>query len=286
MAFVLAYYTKRRKQIMKKNFTLFIGLFVTVMAFANSPFQSKLTVSSVGNTNIKVVVDNDRFDRFDNGYNSYENYGNGVVITDLPGGYHTVRVYEDRTERRRGGWGNGKRNRFQDYRLLYTASIFIRPFVHIDIVLNRFGQAEVNEINMKNRRHNDYDRDDDDNDRRRDRNRDNNRDYDRGRGRENDFRGIVAMNVNQYNAVRQTIQRESFDKGKMAIATQVLRDNYVSSAQVKELTMLFAFDDAKLEFAKSAYSKTVDRGSFFMVYDAFSFSSSKERLADYIRNYR
>lgn len=271
---------------MKKNFTLFIGLFATVMVFANPPFQSKLTVSSVGNNNIKVVVDNDRFDRFDDGYNRYENYGNGVVITDLPGGFHTIKVYEDRRERKRGGWGFGRRNRFEDYRLLYTTSVCIRPFVHIDIIINRFGQAEINEINLKNRRHHDDDRDYDDNDRRRDRNWDNNRDYDRDRGRENDFRGIAAMNVNQYNAVRQTIQRESFDKGKMAIATQVLRDNYLSSAQVKELTMLFSFDDAKLEFAKYAYSKTVDRGSFFMVYDAFSFSSSKERLADYIRNYR
>jgi Domain of unknown function (DUF4476) len=271
---------------MKKNFTLFIVLFASVMAFANSPFRSKLTVSSVRNTSIKVVVDNDRFDRFDNGYNSYENSGNGVIITDLPSGYHTVRVYENRAERKRGGWGFGKRNRFEDYRLLYTTSVYIRPFVHINILINRFGQAEVNEINMKNRRHGDYDRDDDDNDRRRDRDWDNNRGFDRGRGREDDFRGVAAMNVNQYNAVRQTIQRESFDKGKMAIAFQVLRDNYVSSAQVKELTMLFAFDDAKLEFAKYAYPKTIDRGSFFMVYDAFSFSSTKERLADYIRNYR
>lgn len=290
---------------MKKISTLLIGFFVTVMAFAGSPFQSKLTVSSVNGNNIKVVVDNDRFDRFDNTYNSFENSGNGVTITDLSSGFHTIKVYEARNERRRGwGFGRKDRNRFEDYRLVYTNSICIRPFVHTDIVINRFGQAEVNEIILKNRRHNDRDWDDDnrrrngDWDRNRDYDQDRNRDFDRGRdrdrdrnrdfdrGREYDGRIDAAMNVNQYNAARQTIQRESFDKGKLAIATQILSNNYITSAQAKELTMLFSFDDAKLAFAKFAYRRTVDKGSFFMIYDVFSFSSSKQELADYIRNYR
>jgi hypothetical protein len=277
---------------MKRISTLIIGFFVTIMAFAGSPFQSKLTISSVNGNNIKVVVDNDRFDRFDNSYNSFENSGNGIVITDLTSGYHTIKVYEVRNERRRGGWGFGRkdRNRFEDYRLVYSNSICIRPFVHTNIVINRFGQAEVNEIIIRNRRHNDRDFDNDD--RRGDRNFDNGRDsdWDRNRdlGRDRDYDGRIdaAMNVNQYNAVRQTIQRESFDRGKLSIATQILSDNYMTSAQAKELTMLFSFDDTKLAFAKYAYRRTVDKGSFFMIYDVFSFSSSKQELADYIRNYR
>jgi hypothetical protein len=269
---------------MKRIFTLMIGLFAATLAFATGPFQNKLTVSSVGNAAIKVVVDEERFDFRDN---SYETNGNEITITDLPGGYHTVKVYEERNERRHGGWGFGKRNRFDNFRLLYTTTICVRPFVHIDIAINRFGEARVNEIPLRNRRHidRDWDRNGDfGNGRGRD-NRDWDRDDDRGRGRD-DFRRIAAMDVNQYNAVRHTIQRESFDRGKLAIATQVLRDNYVTSAQAKELTMLFAFDDAKLEFAKYAYTRTVDRGSFFMLYDVFSFSSTRERLAEYIRNYR
>jgi hypothetical protein len=277
---------------MKRISTLIIGFFVTIMAFAGSPFQSKLTISSVNGNNIKVVVDNDRFDRFDNSYNSFENSGNGIVITDLTSGYHAIKVYEVRNERRRGGWGFGRkdRNRFEDYRLVYSNSICIRPFVHTNIVINRFGQAEVNEIIIRKRRHNDRDFDNDD--RRGDRNFDNGRDsdWDRnrdfGRGRDYDGRIDAAMNVNQYNAVRQTIQRESFDRGKLSIATQILSDNYMTSAQAKELTMLFSFDDTKLAFAKYAYRRTVDKGSFFMIYDVFSFSSSKQELADYIRNYR
>lgn len=277
---------------MKRISTLIIGFFVTIMAFAGSPFQSKLTISSVNGNNIKVVIDNDQFDRFDNSYNSFENSVNGITITDLSSGYHTIKVYEARKERRRGGWGFGRRDRsrFEDYRLVYSNSICIRPFVHTDIVINRFGEAVINEIFLKNRRHNDRDFDNDD--RRRDRGFDNgrDRDWDRnrdfGRGRDYDGRIDAAMNVNQYNAARQTIQRESFDRGKLSIATQILSDNYITSAQAKELTMLFSFDDAKLAFAKFAYRRTVDKGSFFMIYDVFSFSSSKQELADYIRNYR
>jgi Domain of unknown function (DUF4476) len=283
---------------MKRISTLIIGFFVTIMAFAGSPFQSKLTISSANGNNIKVVVDNDQFDRFDNSYNSFENSVNGITITDLSNGYHTIKVYEARSERRRGGWGFGRRdrNRFEDYRLVYSNSICIRPFVHTNIVIDRFGEAEVSEILIKHRRHNDRDFDEDDRygdrdwDRNRDFDRNRDRDWDRnrdfGRGREFEGRIDAAMNVNQYNAVRQTIQRESFDKGKLSIATQILSDYYITSAQAKELTMLFSFDDAKLAFAKFAYRRTVDKGSFFMIYDVFSFSSSKQELADYIRSYR
>lgn len=54
--------------------------------------------------------------------------------------------------------------------------------------------------------------------------------------------------------------------------------------QVKELLALFSYEDSKLELAKYAYDYTVDKGNYFMVNEAFSYSSSKESLMDYIKN--
>ena len=48
--------------------------------------------------------------------------------------------------------------------------------------------------------------------------------------------------------------------------------------------LLFTFENNRLEIAKYAYGKTVDKGNYFVVNDAFTFNS-KEKLNEYIREY-
>jgi hypothetical protein len=264
---------------MKKFTTLFAGLLVTVIAIAKLPFQSKITITTVGNTQIKVVVDNDRLERFDN---SYRANGGNLIITDLGIGQHTIKIYQARKgQQSSNGWGIGRRDRFENYRLVYTTTLYIRPLTHIDIVINRFGKILLDEQPINDWDYNDSDWDFDDNDRRRERDWENGRDH----GRDKDPRIATAMSVEQYNQARQAIQRGSFDKEKLMIGYQVLKNNYITSAQAKELMMQFSFDNEKLNFAKAAYRKTIDKGSFFIVYDVFSFNSSKQELAEFIRNY-
>jgi hypothetical protein len=52
------------------------------------------------------------------------------------------------------------------------------------------------------------------------------------------------------------------------------------------MMLLFTFEDNKLEVAKYAYRKTVDNRNYVMVNDAFTFSSSRDELAKYIRSLR
>ena len=74
----------------------------------------------------------------------------------------------------------------------------------------------------------------------------------------------------------------TFESGKLKIAKQAVSMNTVSSQQVFELVQLFTFESTKLEFAKFAYSRTFDKGNYFVVNNAFTFNSSINALNDYI----
>jgi len=86
--------------------------------------------------------------------------------------------------------------------------------------------------------------------------------------------------------VLKQIDKEWLESNKLKSALQIVKANTVSAAQVKELLLLFSFENNKLELAKQAYASTVDKKNYDMVFDVFSFSNSKTELSRYIRNYR
>ena len=50
--------------------------------------------------------------------------------------------------------------------------------------------------------------------------------------------------------------------------------------------MLFTFENNRLEIAKLAYNKTIDKNNYYQLNDALTFSNSKEELARFIRQSR
>lgn len=93
------------------------------------------------------------------------------------------------------------------------------------------------------------------------------------------------MDQNSFMQAKASIQSKSFDESKLTIAKQVLASNCMLSNQVKELMMLFSFEDSRLDFAKFAYGRTYDIGNFFVLNDAFDFESSIDELNEYINGY-
>ena len=118
-------------------------------------------------------------------------------------------------------------------------------------------------------------------------------DYSRnGRGQQRDNpRGDVDYNRNhQRNAPRanfsivlRMVDEASFDREKMIIAKQFLRNNTVTSRQVLDLMTLFNFESSRLEIAKFAYDRTIDPHNYFIVNKGFQFRSSKVALNRYIQ---
>lgn len=241
---------------MKKIFTLSTALFTLLSAFAqpNEAFrkqvnyQGKLSVSSMMASPVKVMIDGTM-------YND-RNSSDPAVMSDLRAGYHAVKIYQQKKNRFKNDWKSNK-----GMQLVYEGNIYVKPQYHVDITINRFGKAFVDERQMNG----DYFSNDD-----------------------NDWHGewdnpVQAMNGRDFEQFKKVIQNEGFDNTKLAVAKQTIGANYFSAAQVKEIVQLFSFEGSKLDIAKYSYKYTIDQNNYFMLNDAFSFSSSKEELARFIQ---
>jgi hypothetical protein len=90
------------------------------------------------------------------------------------------------------------------------------------------------------------------------------------------------MSAQDFNSAKQTISGKSFEDSKLTIAKQIMNTNCLLSAQVKEIMLLFSFEDTRLELAKYAYGFTYDIGNYYKLNDAFTFESSIDELNAYI----
>lgn len=92
-----------------------------------------------------------------------------------------------------------------------------------------------------------------------------------------------AMSNSNFAAAKQTITKQSFDDTKLTTAKQVIKSNCLSSAQIKELMLLFSFEATRLDLAKFAHERCVDKNNYFLLNDAFEFESSVEELNNSIK---
>lgn len=93
------------------------------------------------------------------------------------------------------------------------------------------------------------------------------------------------MTPGDFEAAKGTISSKSFDDSKLTIAKQIIATNCLLSSQVRELMLLFSFEDTKLQLAKYAYGYTYDIGNYFKVNDAFTFESTIDELNTYITGF-
>jgi hypothetical protein len=83
--------------------------------------------------------------------------------------------------------------------------------------------------------------------------------------------------------LKASVRSKSFESAKLEICKQALYSNKVTSSQVAQLLDLMTFESSKLELAKFAYGRTVDKGNYYLVNNSFTFGSSISELGDYIR---
>src|SRR4030095_9599458 len=91
-----------------------------------------------------------------------------------------------------------------------------------------------------------------------------------------------GMNDREFHNVLQAIQKEWLESNKFKSASQIIKNNSFTTAQVEQILLLFSFENNKLELAKQAYSHTVDKKNYTRLFDLFSYSSSKRELERYI----
>lgn len=234
--------------IMKKISTLLVSSLFSLSMLAYD--GSRLSISSPGtSTEMKIEIDGRKF--------SIKN--NSITLSYLTEGRHTVKIYRDR---KRGAFSFGKREE-----VLYQSTILLRRGYHLDITVNRFGKVMTDEqyIDRNSEWYNDED----------DYNDNNNGDWNGGAGN--------VMSVRDFETVKEQIRKEWFENNRLISAKVIIDKNNFTTEQVKEFMLLFSFEKNRLELAKYAYRKTVNKQCYYELNDAFTFSSSKDELARFIR---
>lgn len=238
---------------------------MTVAVFAaDAKPMSSLTIRSMEQSDIRVMIDGRRFDP---GYNS-------MMVRQLEAGRHDIKIYR---EQRQGFFG-------KSFKLVYDSRLKVKPGTHVLISIDRSGRASISQKKMQ--RHDRRDRE---------RNRDDewfdDRDYDFRSGErfgdyDDNYGFERGMDDREFSRVMQAMEKEWFEGNKIKSATQVVKSNKVSTSQVRQIMQLFTFENNKLEVAKQAYANTVDKRNYESLFDLFSFNSNKEELARHIHNFR
>lgn len=100
------------------------------------------------------------------------------------------------------------------------------------------------------------------------------------------YPGVVLMSEVDFNQLLCAVERKTFDREQLVVARQGIGHRWVSAYMVKRLMDVFAFDDTRLALAKHAYEFCYDKHNYYLVNDAFTFSSSTRELDSFIRHYR
>lgn len=275
---------------MKTIFTLLLSSIFSIAAMAYD--GARLTISTLSKSKRFVEVDGRRYNLNDN----------TLSLGNIRPGAHTVRVLQEK---------KGINGRYKREEVVYSIKLSLRNGYHFDILVNRFGKTLIDErrIEANNDWYDDedyYDNDDrdmDDRDRDWDNDRNNgdrdDRTYDNDRDDRNDRDGRNdrddrdyndnynrAMRSSDFTQAKETIRKEWFENTRLTIAKQIIDKNYFTSQQVKEMVLLFTFENNRLEIAKYAYAKTVDKGNYRIVDEAFMMNSNKEALSRHIREYK
>lgn len=278
---------------MKTIFTLLLSTIFSIAAMAYD--GTRLTVTSISNNKVFVEVDGRRYDLNDN----------TLSLNSIRPGTHNVRVLREMKRKTGVNFGNKREQ------TIYNIKVTFRDGYHFDILVNRFGKVLIDERRIDP--NDDWYNDDDYYDRNEGRNRDRDNTYDNGDDRDDSGYGdddrdnrdnrdydndrknddprydnnySQAMTNNDFAQAKESLRREWFENTRLETAKQVIDRNYFTSQQVKEMILLFTFENNRLDIAKYAYGKTVDKGNYFMVNDAFTFNNNKEALKEYIRQYK
>ena len=90
------------------------------------------------------------------------------------------------------------------------------------------------------------------------------------------------MNQIDFAFALSTIRHQNFESTRLTVAKQILSSHWVTSDQVRQIMKQMNFEDSRLEIARFAYNRVVDKNNFFQVNNGFAFSSSIDQLNNYL----
>ena len=94
----------------------------------------------------------------------------------------------------------------------------------------------------------------------------------------------LPMSLGDFERAKESIEAKSFVEDKVMICKQLVKVSCFNVKQVISLMELFTYEENKLEIAKLMYNKTVDKGNYYQVNDALTYSGSVDGLNKFLEN--
>lgn len=244
---------------MKMISTIITALSISTCVMAHGPV-STLSVSRHDGSKIRIEMDG----RPVQGYQSFYQFRN------LAPGKHHIRIF---TFRKRSalavifGWPPSEH-------LLYSAAIQLRPGTATQMVIGRDGTVGVREYPLSGILAPEYE---------------SARDGDRqaGRVRSGDFSNRAPfyrpMEGDRFRQLLHTLRTERRERRRLSLAIGSLNGQFISTEQLRQMLHLFRHDNHRLELAKSAYPRVVDKQQFRQVYGDLNDRHSREEMAAFLR---
>jgi hypothetical protein len=88
---------------------------------------------------------------------------------------------------------------------------------------------------------------------------------------------IRPMHHERFQELIAAVNNQGFSQGKLGVIQQAAATNYFRVAQLRELVLALSFSGDRIRAVELVAPRIVDRENAFTLYDAFSFSSEKER---------
>lgn len=92
----------------------------------------------------------------------------------------------------------------------------------------------------------------------------------------------TAMDEVNFDTFSSKLKDKSNDNQKMDFVKSTMKNNWFTCDQVLLILQSLSFENNKVELAKILWHKTTDKGNFFKVYDAFTFSTSEKSVQEYV----
>jgi hypothetical protein len=90
------------------------------------------------------------------------------------------------------------------------------------------------------------------------------------------------MDAGSFSSALAAIQDADFEDTKKSTAKSIINGQCLTTDQVVSICRQFDFEATKLDFAKFAYTNTIDIGNYFKVNQVFDFDASKSDLNRFV----
>ena len=94
-----------------------------------------------------------------------------------------------------------------------------------------------------------------------------------------------VMNDQLFQTFYNEMKKEPFKDDRIKLLNAALAGSDFTSAQCLQLTKLYTFDDDRMEIMKIMYPRIVDKEAFFTVINTLTFTSSKDKMNDFVIGY-